>query len=96
MNLKKKLILVGIMTGMLFFLYGCRSTSQQDSPIKIGSKDFTENLIVSEIYALALEDHGLKVERVPNIASSIIPESIQKGKIDLYPEYTGTALLSIF
>lgn len=76
-------------------LAGCSSASS-DEAIKIGSKDFTESLVVSEIYALALEDQGLNVERVPNIASSVIPQSIEKGEVDLYPEYTGTSLLTIF
>lgn len=76
-------------------LAGCSSASS-DEAIKIGSKDFTESLVVSEIYALALEDQGLNVERVPNIASSVIPQSIEKGQVDLYPEYTGTSLLTIF
>ena len=64
-------------------------------PIRIGSKDFTENLIVAEIYALALEDHGYRVERVSNISSSLIHNAIVNNDIDLYPEYTGTGLLSI-
>lgn len=76
-------------------LAGCSSASS-DEAIKVGSKDFTESLVVSEIYALALEDQGLNVERVPNIASSVIPQSIEKGEVDLYPEYTGTSLLTIF
>ncbi|MFL2129131.1 MAG: glycine betaine ABC transporter substrate-binding protein [Ruoffia tabacinasalis] len=76
-------------------LVGCSSGASGDN-IKIGSKDFTESLIVSEIYALALEENGYSVERVPSIASSVIPQAIENAEIDLYPEYTGTALLSIF
>ncbi|RPA60985.1 glycine/betaine ABC transporter substrate-binding protein [Aerococcus agrisoli] len=93
--MKKKKLLAGISAVVALVLAGC-SSSASSEPIKIGSKDFTESLVVSEIYALALEDQGLTVERVPNIASSVIPESIESGEIDLYPEYTGTALLSIF
>lgn len=63
--------------------------------IRVGSKDFTENLVVGEIYALALENAGYKVERVPNVASSLIHTSLVNKEIDLYPEYTGTGLLSI-
>ncbi|WP_294976559.1 glycine betaine ABC transporter substrate-binding protein [uncultured Leuconostoc sp.] len=69
--------------------------SRSNETITVGSKDFTEGQIVSEIYALGLEDHGYKVTRKSNIASSVIPEAIKKGEIDLYPEYTGTALLTI-
>ena len=63
--------------------------------IKVGTKDFTENLIVGELYALALEKAGYKVERVPNIAGSIIHTALVNAEIDVYPEYTGTGLLSI-
>ncbi len=63
--------------------------------IRVGSKDFTENLIVGEIYALALENAGYKVKRVPSIASSVIHKSLVNNQIDLYPEYTGTGLITV-
>ena len=82
------------------FLAGCGSApaasdSGNKGTIVIGSKDFTENEVVAEIYALALEDAGYTVERKMDIASSVIHTSIVSGEIDLYPEYTGTGLLSI-
>lgn len=70
------------------------NTSKQGT-IRVGSKDFTENLIVGELYALALEDAGYKVERVPSIADSVIHTSLVNNEIDLYPEYTGTGLISV-
>ncbi|WP_035054990.1 glycine betaine ABC transporter substrate-binding protein [Carnobacterium pleistocenium] len=92
----KKRIMTGFFTAVIgLVLVGCSSTSSSEA-IKIGSKDFTESLVVSEIYALALEDQDLEVERIPNIASSVIPQSIENGEVDLYPEYTGTSLLTIF
>lgn len=72
-----------------------KSTSKATTTIRVGSKDFTESLVVSEIYALALEDNGYKVDRVSNISSSLIHKSLVNDEIDLYPEYTGTALLTI-
>ncbi|MFI3836392.1 glycine betaine ABC transporter substrate-binding protein [Streptococcus equinus] len=72
-----------------------KSTSKASTTIRVGSKDFTESLVVSEIYALALEDNGYKVDRVSNISSSLIHKSLVNDEIDLYPEYTGTALLTI-
>lgn len=71
------------------------SGGKGSSVIRVGSKDFTEGMIVSEIYALALEDAGYNVERVFDIAGSVIHTSIVNDEIDLYPEYTGTGLLSI-
>lgn len=72
-----------------------KSTSKASTTIRVGSKDFTESLVVSEIYVLALEDSGYKVDRVSNISSSLIHKSLVNDEIDLYPEYTGTALLTI-
>ena len=69
--------------------------AEEKGKIVIGSKDFTENEIVAELYALALEDAGFTVERKMNIASSVIHTSIVNEEIDLYPEYTGTGLISI-
>ena len=67
----------------------------KDVTIRVGSKDFTENEIVAEVYALALEDAGYTVERTFDIGSSLIHESLTTDQIDLYPEYTGTGLISI-
>lgn len=50
---------------------------------------------MGELYALALENAGYQVERVPNIAGSVIHSSIVNQDIDMYPEYTGTGLLAI-
>lgn len=71
------------------------SGSGDNATIRIGSKDFTENLIVGEIYALALEDNGYTVDRTSNISSSVIHTALINDEIDLYPEYTGTGLLTI-
>ncbi len=76
-----------------FFLSGCGTSDQKT--VRVGSKDFTESLIVAEIYALALEDEGYKVERKLNVAGSLVHTAITDDEFDLYPEYTGTALLSV-
>ena len=77
-------------------LAGCGSSSSGDKgTIRVGSKDFTENEIIAEVYSLALENAGYKVDRTFDIASSVIHESITSDEIDLYPEYTGTGLISI-
>lgn len=89
-------ILVTIVGGIWAWRNNQSSEAQQSSTtIRVGSKDFTENLVIAEIYALALEDHGYTVERVSNISSSLIHNSIVNNEIDLYPEYTGTGLLSV-
>lgn len=74
---------------------GFAGAKGSNAAIKVGSKNFTESLVLGELYALALEDHGYKVERKLNISGSIIHNAIVSKDIDLYPEYTGTGLLSI-
>lgn len=89
-------ILVAIVGGIWAWHNNQPSEAQQSSTtIRVGSKDFTENLVIAEIYALALEDNGYTVKRVSNISSSLIHNSIVNDEIDLYPEYTGTGLLSV-
>jgi osmoprotectant transport system substrate-binding protein len=64
--------------------------------IQIGSKDFTEEFIVAEIYAQLLEDAGFTVERKLNLGGTPIAHAaIVAGDIDLYPEYTSTGLLEV-
>ena len=59
------------------------SGSEETKSVVVGSKDFTENEIVAEIYALALEDAGFTVERKMNIAGSVVHTSITSAEIDL-------------
>jgi osmoprotectant transport system substrate-binding protein len=64
--------------------------------VKIGSKDFTEEFIVAEMYAQLLEKAGFQVERKLNLGGTpIAQEALVKGDIDLYPEYTSTGLLTV-
>jgi osmoprotectant transport system substrate-binding protein len=64
--------------------------------ITIGSKNFTEQYILGELYAQALEANGFNVEKKLDLGSEqIADKALQNGQIDMYPEYTGTALVSI-
>jgi osmoprotectant transport system substrate-binding protein len=64
--------------------------------IKVGSKDFTEEFIVAEMYAQLLEKAGFTVERKLNLGGTPVAQAaIVKGDIDLYPEYTSTGLLTV-
>lgn len=71
--------------------------ADSDKPkIGIGSKNFTESIIVGEIIALLLEDNGYEVERQLNLGGTLIAhEAMVSGDIDTYVEYTGTGLLAI-
>ena len=91
----KKVFAVLIAALMGLSLTACGGSGSSEKTIVLGSKDFTENEIVAEIYGLALEDAGFTVERKMNIASSVVHQSVISEEIDLYPEYTGTGLISI-
>jgi osmoprotectant transport system substrate-binding protein len=61
--------------------------------LKVGSKNLTEQLIVAELYAAALEAESISVERKLNLGPTpVVHKALLSGDIDLYPEYTGTAL----
>ena len=64
--------------------------------VSIGSKDFTEELLLGEMYALMLEDAGIPVNRRLNLAGTrVCHEALLSGEIDMYPEYTGTGYIYI-
>ncbi|HLF26552.1 MAG TPA: glycine betaine ABC transporter substrate-binding protein [Anaerolineae bacterium] len=64
--------------------------------IRVGSKDFTEQFILGEMYALLLEDAGFQVERKLNLGGTpVAHNALLNGEIDVYPEYTGTGLLTV-
>ena len=88
-------VLVGILIAVALLLPSC-SSSRQDR-IVVGSKNFTESLLLGEIMAQEIEAHtNLKVERRFYLAGTYIcQQAILAGRIDVYPEYTGTALTAI-
>jgi len=64
--------------------------------ITVGSKNFTEQYVLAELYAQVLEEEGFNVERKLDLGSvQIADRALQNGQIDFYPEYTGTALETV-
>ena len=58
--------------------------------VKLGTKDFTEEFVLGQLYKQALEAKGIKVEYHENIGSTeIIQTALRSGKINAYPEYVG-------
>ena len=69
----------------------------QATPIVIGTKNFTEQYLLGQLYKQALEAKGLKVGYKENIGSTeLIAKSLLSGKITAYPEYTGVMLTVTF
>jgi osmoprotectant transport system permease protein len=60
-------------------------------PVVVGSKDFTEQVILGELLAQAIEARGVPVERRFELAGDLCHRGLVAGEIDAYVEYTGTA-----
>ncbi|MGQ0696314.1 MAG: glycine betaine ABC transporter substrate-binding protein [Nitrospiraceae bacterium] len=81
---------VGLLAG-----WGLGCTKER--PITVGSKNFTEQLILGEIVAQHLEHRlGRSIDRKLNLGGTLLThQALVNGDIDLYPEYTGTALTTV-
>jgi osmoprotectant transport system permease protein len=74
--------------------WGISSAPRAD--VVVGSKNFTEQVVLGEILAAALEDRGFLVDRRLNLGgTTLCHEAVRSGRIDVYVEYTGTALTEI-
>ena len=89
---------------LLFVLLGALSLRLGDSAgapasgvVRIGSKNFTEQLVLAEVIAQFIEARtDLRVERYPNLGGTMIcHEALVSGELDLYVEYSGTALTAV-
>ena len=69
----------------------------REHSITVGSKNFTEQVVLGEIVAQHLEYRlGRRVDRQLNLGGTMLAhQALVRGEIDLYPEYTGTALTAI-
>lgn len=70
-------------------------TSSDQRSITVGSKDFTESVILAEIFSQMLEKRGVTVTRQFELGGNLAHDSLLSKQIDVYPEYTGTAYSAI-
>ncbi|HKD17857.1 MAG TPA: glycine betaine ABC transporter substrate-binding protein [Thermoanaerobaculia bacterium] len=86
----------GLLAAAVAAMLVVAACSRGQRPLRVGSKNFTEQVILGEIAAQSLEKAGLKVERRLNLGGTFLcHQALVSGELDLYPEYTGTALLAI-
>jgi glycine betaine/choline ABC-type transport system substrate-binding protein len=79
---------------LLFAALACRQAENRS--IRIGSKNFSEQVILGEIAAQGLEARGVRVDRRLNLGGTFVcHQAITAGELDVYPEYTGTAFTAI-
>ncbi|MGI8920424.1 MAG: glycine betaine ABC transporter substrate-binding protein [Solirubrobacteraceae bacterium] len=74
-----------------------KNPANASKTVNVGSKDFTEEFILGNIYAQALQAAGYNVKTSFNLGSEQIAyRAVKSGQVDFYPEYTGTILTSFF
>ena len=83
--------------GLMATSIAAPAAAQGDKPtVTVGSKDFTESIILAEIVSTLLEDNGYTVERQFNLGgTAVVHQALISGEVDIYVEYTGTGLLAI-
>ena len=91
---------VAILFGLSFlpnFKSGVSNSKPEtaNQTIRVGSKDFTESVILAEILAQMLEKRGFTVERKFELGGNLAHDALLSNQIDVYPEYTGTAFTAI-
>ncbi len=69
--------------------------ANENKKIVVGSKDFTESVILAEILSQMLEKQGISVQRQFELGGNLSHDSLISKQIDVYPEYTGTAFTAI-
>ena len=73
------------------------SAAGTPGPVKVGSKVFTESVIVGELATGALERRGIRAEHVRGLGGTrVVWDALVRGDVDVYPEYTGTLAEEIF
>ena len=103
--------LVGVLLALALAIGGCgggdggsgdatTSSTSGDAaagpPLRMGTKNFPEAVLLGELYSQALRAKGVRVVLKPNIGSSeIIHEALTGGALDIYPEYIGVLLSEV-
>lgn len=91
-GLAAAVIAVAVIAG---FLPGLGGSGPQGQKVTVGSKDFTESVILAEILAQALEKRGVTVTRQLELGGNLAHDGLLAHQIEVYPEYTGTAYTAI-
>jgi osmoprotectant transport system permease protein len=89
--------LAAVVAGIVLLSSGA-AARRASGAIVVGSKNFTEQLVLGELVAQTIERHaGLPVDRRLNLGGTLICDrALVSGDIDVYVEYTGTALTAVF
>lgn len=93
----KKLFALFAVVMLLASASSAALAQSEERPIRVGSKQFTENIVLGQIILLALENAGFEMVDRTNLGSTAVNrDALLNGEIDVYPEYTGTAISNYF
>jgi len=87
------IVVLAIGGGIAFWYFANRPVTK--NRIVVGSKDFTESVLLAEILAQLIEKGGATVERRFELGGNLPHEALMSGTLDVYPEYTGTSYTAI-
>ena len=99
--------ITGLGAGLALLLTGCAGEEPgagadggdpalADASLTVGSKEFTESILLGQITAVALENAGASIEDRTGISgSATVREALETGEIDMYWDYTGTGWVNI-
>jgi osmoprotectant transport system permease protein len=91
------LVAVAAIAAVVLLSSGVAARRGGRGAVVVGSKNFTEQLVLGELLAQAIERQGLTVDRRLNLGGTLICDrALLTGDIDVYVEYTGTALTAVF
>lgn len=89
------LALIVATSGIWLFSRHSQPPSYGPQKVVIGSKDFTESILLAELVSQMLEREKVGVGRQFELGGNLPHDALVAGKIDLYPEYTGTSYTAI-
>src|SRR6056297_1219831 len=90
----KRKVFVCFLAVLMIFV-ACLSAGAADKKVKVGSKQFTEQLIIGQITVQLLEDRGFDViDKTGLGGTSVCRKALESGEIDMYWEYTGTGWMT--
>lgn len=84
-----------VVLGLFLPILAACGGSGSGTTINVGAKDFAEEYIVGNMYKLLLEEAGFKVNLKTDLATNAAQAAMEAKEIDLYPEYTGTGLVTV-
>ncbi len=94
-DLRRKAAILGMVL-MPLPSAAAQSAVPQRAPIVVASKPFGESFLLAEMFAQLLERGGRQVERKPGLgATDVAFQAIRGNSVDVYPEYTGTGLITV-